>query len=113
MIAKLLPWALVLILGIIVGTLFHSNVSQEIEISNLHIENKIKEKQILERDSIIKENNIYIDSLDVIQNRVAESISILLQNNNKIQDEFKDLYLNPDSSDWNKLDSLASIILHR
>lgn len=113
MIVKLIPWALVLILGIIVGTLFHSNVSQEIEISNLHIDNKIKEKQILERDSIIKVNNIYIDSLDVIQDRVAESISKLLNNDGKIQDKYKDLYLNPDSSDWNKLDSLASIILHR
>ena len=113
MIKQILPWALVVILSIGVGFLFNTNLNQEDLINLIDKSNKEQLNEIHLKDSIIFIQSQKIDSLDVIEHRVIEAINKMQNDYDEIPNKYKDIYLNPDSSDWRKLDSLATVILNR
>ena len=57
--------------------------------------------------------NLKIDSLILIENSLYDAIYDLERKDKVIVNKYEKIYLNPNTTDWNKLDSLSSIILNR
>jgi len=109
----LVPWVLVLLAGVGIGILFKSNKNRDLLLDKVITERDEAKQNLKEKDAKIFALQDSIADKDSTLVRVTKSIDKLIEEDNQISNRYEGVYLNPDSADWNKLDSLSSIILHR
>jgi hypothetical protein len=107
-----LPWVIVLTLGILVGALIFDDTTVRADREELQIQVDSLYSANVE---IVKQMDLINDSLvkvDFSRARIARAMQTIIDNEGRIEEVYRPMYLSLDTVDWVRLDSLSTIILY-
>lgn len=99
------------ILLVTILTLVLMGHDEKIQLDKYRKENReLKDKIKIQTDLILYKQE-EIDLLILKRENLEEKINTLLENDHTIKKKYEEIYMSVDTVDWNKLDSLSSIVI--
>lgn len=99
------------ILLVTILTLILTGRDEKIQLDKYRKENReLKDKIKIQSDLILYKQE-EINLLILKRENLEEKINTLLENDHTIKKKYEEIYMSVDTVDWNKLDSLSSIVI--